>query len=393
MSAFLPTVATAKSNVRCKCCYETPDKPKKWPGCEQYHNPPTQAVTTITPSVTPPPHLPPSQSSSLSSNKTIIPTFASSCILPENFWTKIKLLKITTYNHDTSIFTFHLPDNQSLGLPTCACLLLKAPGAEHGGGDAIRPYTPVSRSGVEKGYFKLLVKQYKQWGKVGDNNYRPAGAVSSYLFGLDTKTGPEVDFKHIKFNVKLPYQYDFASGVFGFEGCNTITMIAVGVGIAPMIQALNELLAPREPQTRDKTKIVLLLGNRSVKDIIYHKELTTLETLNSTRFKVIHHIGTRWTGIISHMDDCPRTCRAPCSRFKPPLPENYDMLDKNRRENTWITKETIKKHAFPPSGDNKIFVCGLPSVYDKVCGARGQPLDPNSACGELGYESCNVIKF
>ena len=179
--------------------------------------------------------------------------------------------------------------------------------------------------------------------------------------------------------------------IAGFSGTNTITMIAVGVGIAPMIQALNELLAPDHPL--DTTKIVLLLGNRSVKDIIYFRELTKLEEMFPERLKVIHHIGTRWTGIISHRDDCPRTCRAPCSRFVPPLPENWNSLDPSKRENSWINEESIRKYAFTPASDNKVFVCGLPSVYEKVCGARGEPLDPNSALGRLGFANENVIKF
>jgi ferredoxin-NADP reductase len=42
-------------------------------------------------------------------------------------------------------------------------------------------------------------------------------------------------------------------------------MIAVGVGIAPMIQALNDLL---DEENNDTTKIVLLYGVRNVKDIL-----------------------------------------------------------------------------------------------------------------------------
>ena len=72
--------------------------------------------------------------------------YASTCCIPTT-WISLPLLLIEPYNHDTSIFTFGLPEGRSsLGLPTYACLLMLAPDCEHGGGNAIRPYTPISPS-------------------------------------------------------------------------------------------------------------------------------------------------------------------------------------------------------------------------------------------------------
>ena len=48
-----------------------------------------------------------------------------------------------------------------------------------------------------------------------------------------------------------PDVYASCVGVKGFQGVATITMIAVGVGLAPMIQALHEVL--NNPQ--DNTKV------------------------------------------------------------------------------------------------------------------------------------------
>ena len=160
-------------------------------------------------------------------------------------------------NHDTNIYEFGLPEGaKTLGLPVCACLLLCAPGAEHeakGGGDAVRPYTPVSPSEME-GKFQLLIKVYRSWGNPHfAHSYRPAGAVSNYIDNL--KIGDKAKFKHISFNVKVPYP---------FTGIKSITMLAVGAGIAPMIQALYKLL-DTEGET---TEVTLLYGNRSVKDIL-----------------------------------------------------------------------------------------------------------------------------
>ena len=70
--------------------------------------------------------------------------YASKCALPTE-WTALELLRVEPYNHDTSIFEFALPPGRTtLDLPTCACLLMLAPGCEHGGGDAVRAYTPIS---------------------------------------------------------------------------------------------------------------------------------------------------------------------------------------------------------------------------------------------------------
>ena len=85
-------------------------------------------------------------------------------------------------------------------------MLLLAPGREHGGGDAVRPYTPISSSEMA-GKFQLMIKRYREWGDPRwPHSYCPPGAVSNYLFEL--KPGAMVKFKHTKFNVKLPYVVD-----------------------------------------------------------------------------------------------------------------------------------------------------------------------------------------
>merc|ERR1711966_633972 len=91
------------------------------------------------------------------------------------------------------IFTFGLPEGKSLGLPTVACILLKAPGQSKDGTDAVRPYTPISDDSMV-GQFQILIKIY------------PDGAVSSWIASL--AIGTQVAFKHIKFNCKLQYPFN-----------------------------------------------------------------------------------------------------------------------------------------------------------------------------------------
>lgn len=172
--------------------------------------------------------------------------YASTCYIPTS-WMPLPLVNKFEVNHNTLMFEFGLPEGRSLDLPVCACLLLQAPGTEHeskGGGDAVRPYTPVSDSHMV-GKFQLLIKVYKQCGILGEQNYRPAGAVSNYIDSL--KIGDTAMMKHIKFNVKYPYP---------FKNVRTITMLCVGSGITPMIQALRKMLTTEG----DQTQVVLLLG-------------------------------------------------------------------------------------------------------------------------------------
>lgn len=124
-------------------------------------------------------------------------------------WTACELVSIQPYNHDTSIFRFKLPHGKiHLNLPIGGFLLALAPNCEHGGGDAIRPYTSVqddvTNSNKEYGTFELLCKRYDQWGvkesiqthflfTKTNHSYRPAGAVSNYIHKL--KVGDSLKFK------------------------------------------------------------------------------------------------------------------------------------------------------------------------------------------------------
>ena len=126
------------------------------------------------------------------------------CVIPPR-WLPLRLSHIQPYNSNTSVFTFQLPYAASrLGLVPGAHLLVRAPDAEHGGGDAIRPYAAVSDPAV-RGSFDILVKRYDAWGSPANeagvgpmghsvNAYRKKGAVSSYIFSL--REGDVLHFKH-----------------------------------------------------------------------------------------------------------------------------------------------------------------------------------------------------
>ena len=189
--------------------------------------------------------------------------YASTCIIPTTF-TDFKLIGKKDYNYDSQVYSFEIPGGKPLGLPVCACILLKAPGRgrKDGGGkddfdgsDAVRPYTPFSPP-EQAGSFDLLVKRYD------------GGAVSTWLHELPL--GSMVGFKHIKFNIKAQYP---------FEGAKRITLLCAGTGLTPMFQALHKLMTT----PGDDRPVVLLYGNKAPQDILLKEQLDAWAKANRVK--------------------------------------------------------------------------------------------------------------
>jgi cytochrome-b5 reductase len=279
--------------------------------------------------------------------------YASSCVIPTS-WLALPLLAKREYNHNSTIYTFGLPDNKSLSLPVCACLLLKAPGKgrKDGGGkddfdgsDAARPYTPISDNSM-LGKFELLIKRYE------------GGAVSQYLHSLEPQA--TVEFKHIKFNVKAPYP---------FEGKSNFTMLCAGTGVAPIYQALHKLM--RTPG--DSRKVTVIYGNLSPEDILLRTEIDEMVKAAPDRLKVVHVVG-------KGPDD--------------PLPSGFASGETFTAASGWIDEAKIKEHAFPPSEDTMVFVCGLPGMYASLCGPRNEKaIAEGTVLHKLGYTETMVAKM
>ena len=154
-------------------------------------------------------------------------------------WTALKLLSIEKHNHDTSIFEFELKDSHTyLNLPITDHLLIRV--KDNGDNEYhARPYTALEEH--EKGRFKLMIKRYAEWGipeakqKIEnkyflyaktDHSYKPPGKVSNHVHSL--QIGQTLEFQHgniCKGKIAYPFQ----------ENITSITMIAVGVGVTPMI--------------------------------------------------------------------------------------------------------------------------------------------------------------
>jgi len=281
--------------------------------------------------------------------------YASTCTLPTTF-IDLPLVAKREHNHDSTIYTFGLPEGKSLALPVCACVLLKAPGKGRGpngkddfdGSDAIRPYTPISDNSM-LGQFELMVKRY-DGGSVS--------VVSEWLYGLEL--GAKVGFKHTSFNIKAPYP---------FEGKKSITLLCAGTGLAPMYQALWKLLGT----PGDERQVVLMYGNKSVEDILLKDELSAWSKKAAGRLKLVHVVG-------NGPDD--------------PAPPGWADTPEYIAETGWIDKAKIQKYCFPPAEDTLLFVCGLPPMYDILCGPRTEKeIKEGSVLHQLGYTTDMVAKM
>jgi len=274
---------------------------------------------------------------------------ASSCYLPTE-WHPLKLVGRREVSHDSTVYDFGLPDGQSLELPVCACILMKAPGRGAEGADAVRPYTPISDNSM-LGKFELLVKRYP-------NHPNPDQSVSQYLHELPV--GSEVEFKHIAFNIKDQYP---------FEGKETITLVCAGTGITPMYQALWKLL----DTPGDTRKVTLLYGSKAPEDILLKAELDAWAQAHPDRLKIVHVLG-------NGPDDPP--------------PAGWADTATYTTETGWIDAAKIVKYAHPPSDDTLLMVCGLPAMYDVLCGPRTEKeLADGTVLHKLGYTSGMVSKM
>jgi len=257
-------------------------------------------------------------------------------------WAAAPLVSKVAISHDTRIFTFGLEAGKSLGLSTCACLLMKGVDGpkDAEGAPVIRPYTPVSTNAM-LGQFELMVKVY------------PDGKMSQHLDALPV--GQPVHFKHVGGNVKIQYP---------FNGKKQIGMIVGGTGITPMIQALHCVLGTKD----DASKVAMLYGSKSSNDILAKETVDAWAASCPDRFNVTHVLseepaeGSSWTGARG-----------------------------------FITREMIEANFPKPDSDCLIFICGPPPLYNVFSGPRDAPGQPPSELGgllkEMGYRTDQVIKF
>ncbi|KAG9066230.1 NADH-cytochrome b5 reductase [Linnemannia hyalina] len=263
----------------------------------------------------------------------VVPKEPIASALDPNAFVDFKLKSVHQLTPNTSKFTFELKDGQALGMDVTSCVVTKF--VKEDGKPVIRPYTPVSDAD-QTGSFDFVIKRYE------------GGPMSSHIHGL--KPGDTL-------SVKGPIsKHPFKTNQF-----ESVSLIAGGSGITPMIQVISGLLKDKA----DKTKINLIFANVTPEDIILKDELDAYAKANPDRFKVTYVIDKAvdgWKG-----------------------PTGY------------VNAELIKKH-IPEvaTGNTKVFVCGPPLMMKSVCGPKGPNFtqgEVDGALKELGLDSDHVFKF
>ncbi|KAF9181180.1 NADH-cytochrome b5 reductase, partial [Haplosporangium sp. Z 27] len=220
-----------------------------------------------------------------------------SSALDPNAFVDFKLKSVQKLTHNTSRFTFELKDDQNLGLEVASCVLTKF--MKEDGKPVIRPYTPTSDADLT-GSFDFVIKHYE------------AGPMSTHIHNLKPGDTLSVKGPISKYPLKANQH-------------ESISLIAGGAGITPMIQIISELLKDKT----DKTKINLIFANVTPQDIILKDELDAYAKAHPDRFKVTYVVDK------------------PVEGWKGPT--------------GYVTAELLKKYSPEiESGKSKVFVCGPP---------------------------------
>ncbi|KAJ5727933.1 oxidoreductase NAD-binding domain-containing protein [Penicillium malachiteum] len=244
----------------------------------------------------------------------------------------LRLESAQQINDNTKRLRFQLPDpNSNAGLCLTSFIL-----TIHKPANAwlpvIRPYTPINNFN-EPGHIELLVKKY------------PDGRASSHLHSLkpgDTLTvRPMTSFKW------KPNEFE------------SINLIAGGAGITPIFQLIQGILN----NPADRTKIKLIFGVNTDKDLVLKDELDAFERAFPDHFKVVYAISNPADG-------------SPFYKGK-------------------VTKELLQKELVGLKDGKaiKIFICGPPPMEAFILGNKGWFSGQKGALEELGYSSGQVFKF
>ncbi|PHH70138.1 hypothetical protein CDD80_6216 [Ophiocordyceps camponoti-rufipedis] len=176
--------------------------------------------------------------------------------LESNQWTTATLQTKHNLSHDVKIFRFNLQhQNQQLGLPIGQHVLMRLTSPS----TLIRAYTPISPVST-RGTLDVLVKIYRP------SADHKGGKMTQALDSIPL--GSHVDFKGPL--GKFEYR---GKGVCIVAGATIharrLYMICAGSGITPVFQVLQAI----SKDELDRTKCVLLYGNRTEEDILCRREL------------------------------------------------------------------------------------------------------------------------
>ncbi|KGO46231.1 Riboflavin synthase-like beta-barrel [Penicillium expansum] len=245
----------------------------------------------------------------------------------------LRLESFEQVNDNTKRLRFQLPDPASNAGLSLASFILTFHKPKDAWFPVIRPYTPINNFD-EPGYIELLVKKY------------PNGRASGYLHSL--QPGDTL-------NIRGPMPgYRLKTNEF-----EHVNLIAGGAGITPMYQLIQGML--NNPD--DKSKIKLIFGVNTDKDLVMKRELDAFENKFSDRLKVVYRVS-------DPVEDSPFT--------------------KGR-----VDKELLEAELLGPkdSKTTKVFLCGPPAMEASIFGSKGWTYSQKGVLEELGYSKDRIHKF
>lgn len=206
--------------------------------------------------------------------------------LQPKVWSQSILTCKKIVSRDTRIFTFKLdhPD-QTLGLPVGKHLMvrLRDPATREA---IIRSYTPISEI-KDKGIMEMLVKVY--FDKPNGGGGKMSQVIDALPIGhfIEMK-GPIGKFEYCGYGKCLINEKE--------RHIKTFVMICGGSGVTPIYQVFRAVMQNPE----DKTKCIILDGNRLFEDILCKEELDALSLGNDHRCKILHTLTKapdEWQGL------------------------------------------------------------------------------------------------
>ncbi|KAG1663036.1 Cytochrome b5 reductase 4 [Nymphon striatum] len=189
-------------------------------------------------------------------------------------YNKCSLIKREQVTHDTDVFTFALPEGCKMNVPIGQHVHLRAVSE---GCEISRSYTAIipninvpSVENYEE--INLMIKIYKD------------GLLTPFIDKLDI--GQSIDISEYDGNFEEQY----------IHKCTHLYLLAAGTGFTPMIRLINYCLFSANDNCRHAS---LLFFNKTEEDILWSKELSSLQSEFSKRFHVKHVLsqaGNDWTG-------------------------------------------------------------------------------------------------
>lgn len=155
-------------------------------------------------------------------------------------WTEFELIETKQITNNTFLYSFKIPDNQTLGISVGQHIIVKQIKNSR---VYIRQYTPISDT-CKRGVFEVLIKIY------------PNGKVTQMI--KDWKVGD-----------MIPWRGPFGKFLYRENTYKRIVMLAAGTGIAPMYQIIKAIVENEE----DETTIKLFYASKTFSDILLREEL------------------------------------------------------------------------------------------------------------------------